>query len=295
MHRRDRELGSAGHVGRDLHGVSGLDPEVELLAKAVGELLGELADVVVARPGRARLDGLGQLEQHLDVALHGLGDPRPLHFDHDFLAAVEPAPVGLADGCGRQGVPFDLGKGVPDGPAELRLQQLPHLVGILGRHPVLEVRELLDEGRRQQVPARGEDLAQLHEHAAAVLQGVRDAVRQPRRPLQVLVVLVPADAQIGSEPVARRNSRQLQVAEQAAEPEADGVDRAGNPRRGAAGEGRGLGDELEEDRGQHREHDCEDVDVASELDRLGLVVGQDQGQGDRRQPSQEPGDDDPEP
>ena len=60
--------------------------------------LGELADVVVAGPGRPRLDGPGQLQQHLDVALDRFGDLWQLDLDHDFLTAVQPAPVGLADG-----------------------------------------------------------------------------------------------------------------------------------------------------------------------------------------------------
>ena len=57
-----------------------------------------------------------------------------------------------------------------DRPAELLLDDLADLVGSRRRHRGLQLRELGDDRRGQQVAAGGRDLAELDEHAAAVLE-----------------------------------------------------------------------------------------------------------------------------
>jgi hypothetical protein len=114
-----------GEPGGDLGRVAGLQPEVELLAEPLGELAGQLGDVVVGAPGGAGLGHLGQLGQHQQAAVDRRGHTGPLHLDDHRLAAAPPAPVRLGDRGGRDRLGVQLGERLGDGPAQPRTGPKP--------------------------------------------------------------------------------------------------------------------------------------------------------------------------
>src|SRR5437764_815189 len=82
--------------------VARFDLEVELLAEAFRELVGEIAHAILRAPRRALLDDGGELVEDVEVAVHGIGDARPLHLDDDLLTAVQARSMGLPDRRRRQ-------------------------------------------------------------------------------------------------------------------------------------------------------------------------------------------------
>src|SRR5205823_14791428 len=89
-------------VGGDVGRVARFDLEVELLAQAFRELVGEITHAIFDAPGRALLDHRGQLIEYVEVAVHGIGDARSLHFHDHLLPAVQACSMRLPDRRRRQ-------------------------------------------------------------------------------------------------------------------------------------------------------------------------------------------------
>ena len=87
-HGGDPNVPAFIEVGGDVGRVARFDLEVELLAEAFRELVGEIAHAILHAPRRALLDDGGELVEDVEVAVHGIGDARPLHLDDDLLTAV---------------------------------------------------------------------------------------------------------------------------------------------------------------------------------------------------------------
>src|SRR5581483_7019740 len=157
--------------------------EVELPPERRREVLDDGGDV--DQPGE-RLAALGLLREEREepeVALDLLGRPRPLHLDHDARAVLEARAVHLADRAGRERRRLDALEHVLPGDAELLLHHLHDLGLRQRRDAVLEVRELVGDLRRDQVGPGGEDLAELAERRAELLEGCPQARRPGRRVL----------------------------------------------------------------------------------------------------------------
>ena len=109
---------------------------------------------------------LEQAEVAHDLLLRAL----PLHLDDDALAALERRGMHLADRPGGERLRVDALEHVLPRHTELPLHDGHDLTPGHRRHVVLELRELGDELGRQQVWTSGEDLAELGERRAKLLE-----------------------------------------------------------------------------------------------------------------------------
>ncbi|MEV4597723.1 hypothetical protein AB0K15_09995 [Amycolatopsis sp. NPDC049253] len=114
--------------------------------------------------------------------------------------------VGLRDRRRREGFRVELGERVRRIGAEFLAQQGEHGFGGRRRHAILQPAELLDERRRQQVGAGGEQLAELRERHAALFQ------RAAQRPRELGVAAgsepgLAAPGEVPAEAVADRDAR----------------------------------------------------------------------------------------
>lgn len=194
---------------------------VELRAQDLRHLAGEPHQVVVAGAFPVPAGGLRELLDQLEVLLHPLHHPRPANLDHDCLPAGQAPEVGLADGGGRQGFGRQLREQLLWRPAQLLLDDGADPLPGLGRHLVLQVRQLRLVFGRQQVGSRGQDLAELDEGGSQPLEGQPKVLRPGVRLLTLGVAhkpaverhkpLQPEDSHQEAEAVAGQHLRDLAV------------------------------------------------------------------------------------
>ena len=220
--------GFAWEGAGDLFGCALLDPEVELVGQAVGELSGQLADAVLAAPGRPVFDQAGQLVEHRQVPGDRIGDAGTLHFHDDSLAALEPGLVDLPDRSRCQRFPIELVEDGIDPAAQLGFQQRADLLRVRGRDRILQLGKFGAGRRRKQVCAGGGHLAELDEDPAAVLEHPADA--DGCRDVAGLVIGPrAAEAQRRAEAVPRGDPGDLGVAGHPLALALGGLDRAWQP------------------------------------------------------------------
>jgi hypothetical protein len=273
-HGGDPHVAAVVEIGGDVGGVARFDLEVELLPQAFRELVGEIRHLVLGAPRGALLDHGGELVEDVQVAVHRVGDARPLHLDDHLPPVVEARPVGLPDRCRRQRLPVEVGEDLVGGSAQLLLDQLAQAVGRRGRHVVLQVRQLLGHDRGHEVRARRGHLTHLHEHPAALLERVAEPARERNLP-RLPVLAVAAEPERGAEPVADGDAGDLRVPAHApAAPlhRLDGMRDRRQPVLGA-GERARFREELEPHRRGHHTERGEQPDVAREpgVRRLALT------------------------
>ena len=97
----------------------------------------------------------------------------PLHLDHDALPVLQHGAVHLADRPRGERLRLDRREDVLPRHAQLLLHHLDHLGLGERRDLILKRRQLRDALRRNQVRARGEDLAELGERRAELLERLR--------------------------------------------------------------------------------------------------------------------------
>ena len=156
---------------------------VQLRAQHVGELLREGRDVVVLAPLRVQGDLAAEVDEDLQVDLHGLGDAGALHLDGDGGAVRQRRPVDLPDAGGGDGRGVELDEELLDRRAQLLLDAGAHLLPGHGGHVVLQLGQLDGQVGRDEVATGGEDLAHLDEGRAEALESAADA----HRPREVLL------------------------------------------------------------------------------------------------------------
>ena len=138
---------SRGHLGHRIR----LAAEVELLAQPAGELGEQFPGAHALPERRAPLGEVGEQGEGGEVAFHRRLDPRALDLDDDGLAGSQPSHVGLSDRRCRQRLPVELSEHGVDVVAQLGCQHPGDPVAWLGRHPVLQLRQLGAHVARQQV------------------------------------------------------------------------------------------------------------------------------------------------
>ena len=184
----------------------------------------------------------GQLGQDQQVAVDRLGDAGPLELDHHRLAAPQPAPVGLGDRGGGDRLGVEGGEHLLDGPAQPGLEQLPDRLRRGRGDLVLEPAQLGHHPGREQVGAGRQDLAELDEHAAALLEGLAQAPGgRGGRGRERLLAGRLAQAEERPEAVLDRAPGDLGVAGQAAAGAADRPRRVGTDTRPRWAWARALG------------------------------------------------------
>ena len=150
-----------------------LEAEVQLF----GQVVGEVGDHVLCRQPAAQLgqfDGLREALQDLQVGGDPAADARSLDLDDDFLAGVQGRVVHLGDGrrCERLFVP--VGEQLGRVTAELLDEELVHLFGVGGWHPVEQAAEFAGHRFAERAGAGRDDLSELHVRRPQVGKGLRE-------------------------------------------------------------------------------------------------------------------------
>ena len=162
-------------------GVAPLEPVVELLADRAGELVHELAHVdEVERPDALLGDSRGLVEE-AEVGLDLLRRARPLHLDGDDVAVREHRAVDLADRGRGHRLAVELEEETLDRLAELLADDALDLLVGERAHVVLKPAQLGDDVRRQHVGPHREELAELDEGRAELVEELAQVLPALRR------------------------------------------------------------------------------------------------------------------
>jgi hypothetical protein len=162
-------LGALEDAAEDV-GVPGLGAVVELAGDGASELVDELDGVDELQLADAALDDAGDASEQLDVGLDLTAGVGTLHLDGHLAAGVQLGEVHLADGRGGDGLGVELGEQLVDGALQLSADDLLDLLVGKGRDGVLEEAELGDHLGRDHVRADGEQLAELDEGRAELVE-----------------------------------------------------------------------------------------------------------------------------
>ena len=166
----------SGEVAVQRVGVPALEPVVELLADRAGELVDDLAHVhEVEGPDALLRDARGLVEE-AEVGFDLLGRARALDLDRDDMAVREHGSVHLADRRGGQRLAVELEEEALDREAEVFEDDALDLLVRERAHVVLEAAELGDDVRRQDVRAHREQLAELDEGRAELVEELAEVL-----------------------------------------------------------------------------------------------------------------------
>ncbi len=149
-----------------------LEAEVQL----PGQVVGEVGDDVLRRepaPQLGQFDGLRETLQDLQVGGDPSADARPLDLDDDFLAGVQGRIVHLGDGCRREWLLVPFGEQLRRVTAEFLDDELVHLAGVGGWHPVKQPAEFAGQRLTECAGAGRHDLSELHVGRPEIGKGLR--------------------------------------------------------------------------------------------------------------------------
>ncbi len=192
--------------GSDARQIANLDTEVEFLVERNGEAVREVADADRTGPRRPAVQYLGKPQGDVEVAVDDRTDARTPHLDDDLLPGAEPGTMHLRDGSCGQRFGFQLSEHLAGRRTEFSGKQALDLVPCDGSGPILELAELGDEFVRQQITPGRQDLAQLDERAARVVQCQTQPPGQHGSPLPGRVA---PSGQVGAEAVPYGNTSDL--------------------------------------------------------------------------------------
>jgi hypothetical protein len=143
--------------------VAGLLPVVQLAQEALAQLFEDGRELVAAARLGVRVEELGDVGEHVEVFRHLLADVRALHLDDDGAAVPHPRAVHLPERGGGDGPGLELGERLRDADAQLGRDDLLDLGEGERLDLVLEARERVEVGLRQEVGPRREQLRELDE------------------------------------------------------------------------------------------------------------------------------------
>ena len=209
-------------------GVSRLDAVVELLADRPREFVDEPARIDEVECPDALLREAGGLVEKREVGLDlpaGLG---PLHLDGDRPAVRERGPVDLADRRGGQRLLLELEEEPPQRQVEIFLDHPLHVLERERPDVVLQAAQLADDVRREEIRPHREQLAELHEGRAEIVEQLAE-----------VAAALGGLAVERDRVLARHEVGQLVRGEEVAEPVPDrGLRNLGNPPDRPRGRGR---------------------------------------------------------
>jgi hypothetical protein len=169
---RDDDPLELGQVAAERHEVLRLEPVVQLAREALPELIEDRLEPVVAADLGVGVEELGDRRQRLDVLGDALPDAGPLHLHRHLAAVAEPRAMHLAErGRGQRGR-VELREALREPDTELARDDLLDLGERKRRDVVLEAAQRLDVRGGQDVGARREELAELDEGGAHLLEVV---------------------------------------------------------------------------------------------------------------------------
>ena len=191
MHLRHVEQVRVREVPPELRGGRRLAQQVQLVEDGLLVLVHDLARVEAPRGGPVPMREIRDKAEQAHVATDDLADFRAHDLDHDLAAVGEPRGVHLGDRRRCQRLADELAEDLLDRAPQLAAHDRGGGVARERRHPVLEACELVGDVFGQQVAAGREDLTELDEDRAEVLQ----RAAQPHRAWR----LRPADPVPGQE------------------------------------------------------------------------------------------------
>ena len=159
-----------GEVVVERVGVARLEPVVELLPDRARELVDELVRVDEVERADALLREPRGLVHQREVGLDLARRVRPLHLDGDALAVRQRRAMHLADRCRRQRLLVELGEQALDRLAELLANRPLDVRERERAHVVLQAAQLGDDVGRHDVGPRREQLAELDERRAELVE-----------------------------------------------------------------------------------------------------------------------------
>jgi hypothetical protein len=157
-------------------GVSRLEAVVELLADRAGELVHDFAHVDEIEGPDALLRDARRLVEEAEVGFDLLGCSRALDLHSDRVAVREHGAVHLADRRGGDRLAVELEEEALDREAEVVLDDALDLLVREGAYVVLQAAELGDDVRRQDVRAHREQLAELDEGRAELVEELAEVL-----------------------------------------------------------------------------------------------------------------------
>ena len=178
---RDADVRVAGEVAMERLGVAPLEPVVELLADRACEFVHELAHVDEVERPDALLGDTRRLVEETEVGLDLLRRARSLHLDGDDVAVREHRTVDLADRGRGQRLAVEFEEETLDRLAELLADDALDLFVRERAHVVLEPAQLGDDVRRQHVGPHREELAELDEGRAELVEELAEVLAALRR------------------------------------------------------------------------------------------------------------------
>src|SRR5215210_2355983 len=173
-HLRYDELRLLSHDPPDQLGVGSLLDEIELRAQVRRELVDERVELQQAGSLGASLGHLRRRTEHAQVQLDLLEHPWTAHLDDDLATVREQRRMDLRDGRGRQRLLVDVREHAG---ADVALDDRAKLRERHGSDVVDEPAELLEVDVGKQVGAGGEDLAELDERRAELLERLPELAR----------------------------------------------------------------------------------------------------------------------
>ena len=169
-HARHDHLLVAREVPVEHLRVPRLVPVVELEPDRARELVDELARVHELERFHALAQKACRLVEQPEVGLDLLGRRRPLHLHRHLAAVRKHRAVHLADRRGRERCEVELEERAVHAQVELLLDHVPHLLERDGRGVVLQAAKLRHDVRRHDVGPRREQLPELHEGRAELVE-----------------------------------------------------------------------------------------------------------------------------
>ena len=168
---RHLQPGASGEVGGDPLGVVALARVVQFAGNLAVELLDEPQQVEVPGPFEAMLQLRGDRPQDVDVRAQLIGHAAALHLHDDLTPVRQAGGVGLPDRRRTQRQFVERGEQVRQRRTQLGLDGPPDAVERLGGHPRAKRRQLAGEVGGHQVRPGRQDLPELDEGGAELLEG----------------------------------------------------------------------------------------------------------------------------
>ena len=232
---------------------------------------------------RPPLGEVGEQGEGGEVAFHRRLDPRALDLHDDGLAGAQPGPMGLPDRRCRQRLPVELGEHGVDVVAQLGAEHAGDRLARLGRHPVLQLRQLGAHVARQQVDACRGDLTELDVDPACLLEDAAQPNTVARRGPVCVARPSPTEA------LAPGEADQLSVAQEHLDAAADRPQRSrGDDQPGALADRQraGTSEQVEGDRRGHRRRDPDGHEVHQQTVGTPVPAVHAEGDGDGDAPAQ---------
>ena len=178
MHFRHVEHGGAFEVPPELGRVGGLAHQVQLLRERRLEFQHNFPGPQPPGTGPIAFGQFRDGEKQFQIPADRLMDAGAQHLDDHLAAVVEPGGVNLSHGGGRQRGSLKLGERLVGRTPERFGEDAEHVFGGERRHLILQFRQLVRDGRWQQVATRRDGLSELHEDGPEFLQRDPDSCSQ---------------------------------------------------------------------------------------------------------------------